>query len=123
MLRSAARSSSAYRSLRAHRVPSIQRALSTTAADAPRAVLWHNPECSKSRKALALLDDAKAQYAIREYLVEQPKLEELQELERKLKLPPAECARDLFIPFAELERELKLPPAECARHLSRAPCL
>lgn len=38
---------------------------------------WHNPRCSKSRQALALLEEAKASLTIRRYLDDAPSLAEI----------------------------------------------
>lgn len=51
--------------------------------------LWHNPRCSKSRQALALLEEAGAKVAIRRYLEDAPSLAELQAVHRALGSPPA----------------------------------
>ena len=46
---------------------------------AAQRVLWHNPGCSKSRAALALLQaTAPGTFTIRPYLDEPPTLQELQ---------------------------------------------
>lgn len=50
--------------------------------------LWHNPRCSKSRQALALLQDAGADVTIRRYLEDAPTLAELQALHAALGQPP-----------------------------------
>ncbi|SNR33604.1 arsenate reductase (glutaredoxin) [Puniceibacterium sediminis] len=42
-----------------------------------RVTLWHNPRCSKSRAALALLTDAGAEVTIRLYLDDAPSRDEL----------------------------------------------
>ena len=54
--------------------------------------LWHNPRCSKSREALALLRARGIEPAIREYLAEPPSAPELARLCGLLGLP----ARDLL---------------------------
>lgn len=55
--------------------------------------LWHNPRCSKSRQALALLEDAGAQVTIRRYLVDQPSREDLTHVLRLLGLPATAVIR------------------------------
>ncbi len=40
-------------------------------------ILWHNPRCSKSRAALALLTERGATPTVRRYLDEPPSLDEL----------------------------------------------
>ena len=55
--------------------------------------LWHNPRCSKSRQALALLEDAGAQVTVRRYLVDQPSREELEHVLTLLGLPASAVIR------------------------------
>lgn len=49
--------------------------------------LWHNPRCSKSRQALALLQEAGAQVTLRLYLKDAPDLAEVERLQAALDLP------------------------------------
>ena len=58
-----------------------------------RAILWHNPACSKSRKALELLNGTDATITLREYLKQPPTLSELRELAKKLAVPAADFTR------------------------------
>ncbi len=55
--------------------------------------LWHNPRCSKSRQALALLEEAGATVTVRRYLTDQPTREELDRIAHKLGLPPSAMIR------------------------------
>ncbi len=50
--------------------------------------LWHNPRCSKSRQALALLEKAGAKVEIRKYLEDAPSLAELQAVHVAMGRPP-----------------------------------
>ena len=50
--------------------------------------LWHNPRCSKSRQALALLEEAGAQVAQRRYLEDAPTLDELKAVHAAMGHPP-----------------------------------
>ena len=52
-------------------------------------ILWHNPRCSKSRQALALLEEAGAELTIRRYLDDPPSLSELEAVHTALGTPPA----------------------------------
>lgn len=45
-----------------------------------KATIWHNPRCSKSRAALALLTDAGAEVAVIEYLKHPPSAATLRDL-------------------------------------------
>ena len=58
-------------------------------------VLWHNPACSKSRSALALLEQHGAPFETREYLQQPPNFQELQHLKSALGLPPIEWVRTM----------------------------
>ena len=64
--------------------PRGARWLSTTPS---KLTLWHNPGCSKSRAALALLEERGESFTTREYLTDPPTLPELKNLQIKLELP------------------------------------
>ncbi len=55
--------------------------------------LWHNPRCSKSRQALALLEEQGAAPKIRRYLETPPTAEELDRVLTALGKQPWEVAR------------------------------
>ncbi len=50
--------------------------------------LWHNPRCSKSRQALALLEDAGADVTIRRYLEDAPSADEIGQVRKLMGNPP-----------------------------------
>jgi arsenate reductase len=56
-------------------------------------VLYHNPRCSKSRAALALLRERGAEPRVVEYLETPPSRAELEALRRKLGLEPGSWLR------------------------------
>jgi arsenate reductase len=56
-------------------------------------VLYHNPRCSKSRAALALLEERRVPLRIVEYLKDPLGRRELEKLGAKLGLSPREWAR------------------------------
>jgi len=58
-----------------------------------KATIWHNPRCSKSRQALALLTEAGAEVEIIEYLKQPPAREELARLYSRGGLSPRESMR------------------------------
>ena len=58
-----------------------------------RLIIYHNPRCSKSRAALALLEERQVPLRIVEYLKEPPTRAELTTLRRKLGLAPREWIR------------------------------
>jgi len=55
--------------------------------------IWVNPHCSKCRSALALLDEAGADYTVRRYLDDPPTAEELSAVLDRLGLQPWDVAR------------------------------
>lgn len=55
--------------------------------------LWHNPSCSKSRAAKAILDDQGVTYVERRYVDEPPTFDQLERVLASLGLEPWEVAR------------------------------
>ncbi|MEU3274409.1 arsenate reductase family protein [Saccharomonospora sp. NPDC006951] len=55
--------------------------------------IWINPECSKCRSALSLLDEQGAGYTVRHYLEEPPTEQELGRVLARLDLEPWDIAR------------------------------
>lgn len=55
--------------------------------------IFHNPRCSKSRQALALLEEAGITPTIRVYLEDVPQSDEIKELLAKLDMPCAAVLR------------------------------
>ena len=62
-------------------------------ASAMKATILHNPRCSKSREALALLNEAGADVTVIEYLKTPPTAEELARLYAKGRLSPRDGLR------------------------------
>lgn len=58
-----------------------------------KATIWHNPRCSKSREALAILQDAGAEIDMVEYLKNPPGAAELARLFARAGLTPAQVLR------------------------------
>jgi arsenate reductase len=59
-----------------------------------KATIWHNPRCSKSREALALLEAAPGvEVTVREYLKTPPAREELAALYARAGMTPAQGLR------------------------------
>src|SRR5690606_4958626 len=73
--------------------------------DAPMTdlILYHNPRCSKSRAALALLVAAGTQPQLRHYLDAPPDAAELRELLQALQVPARELLRDGEEAFRRLD--------------------
>ena len=55
--------------------------------------IWHNPRCSKSRQALALLEAAGVNPEVVKYLENPPTKTELEAALKKLQISPAELVR------------------------------
>lgn len=76
----------------------------------PEIILYHNPRCSKSRQALALLEERNVQPRIIRYLETPPSIDELRSLLEQLKLRPRELMRKQEEPYKVLN--LKDPGLE-----------
>ena len=74
-----------------------------TATFSPHTTIGHNPSCSKSRSACALIAENGITAEVVEYLQAPPTKEELRALLKKLDMKPAELVRQ--------EAELKEPYA------------
>ncbi|WP_146568834.1 arsenate reductase (glutaredoxin) [Posidoniimonas corsicana] len=59
----------------------------------PTTKIYHNPRCSKSRSALALLEERGAPFEVIRYLEDPPSAKELLQIARLLGIKPAELAR------------------------------
>lgn len=66
------------------------------------ATLWHNPRCSKSRAALALLQERGIEPIVRAYLDNPPSPAELHTLLGQLGLPPRQLLRGSEDIYSEL---------------------
>jgi len=56
-------------------------------------IIWHNPRCSKSRQALALLTERGLVPVVRLYLTDVPTAVEIADVLQKLKLPAIKITR------------------------------
>ncbi|GGG67396.1 arsenate reductase [Salipiger pallidus] len=65
-------------------------------------ILWHNPRCSKSRAAMALLEERGVPVKVRRYLEDAPTLDELTALQQLLGLPAIEMMRTGEAVFREM---------------------
>jgi len=59
----------------------------------PRATIYHNPRCTKSRQTLALLKEQGVEPQVVEYLNEPPDAKTLQNLVKKLGVKPRDIVR------------------------------
>lgn len=69
----------------------------------PNAIIYHNPRCSKSRQALALLEEASVEVTIVKYLEAPPSAQELEDLLRKLDMEPQGLIRSSEDRYQELQ--------------------
>ena len=67
--------------------------------------IWHNPRCSKSRQALAILEDAEVEVNVRLYTEDAPSVAELDRVLRALDLEPRDLVR--FGEAAAKDNDLK----------------
>ena len=74
-------------------IPTRASDASVTLPDGRTPLLLHNPRCSKSRKALALLEERGARFELRLYLDDPLSRAELGELRRRLGRPAREWTR------------------------------
>ena len=65
--------------------------------------IWHNPRCSKSRRALALIQEQGHEPEIVEYLENPPSTQQLKELSELLGKGPSEFIRKGEKVYKELE--------------------
>lgn len=72
---------------------------------------WHNPRCSKSRQALALLQDAGAEVTVIEYLKTPPTQKRLKEVIALLGVAPRAMMRTKEKLYRELELDEVSDPA------------
>lgn len=86
-------------------------------------VLLHNPRCSKSRAARALLEERDASFTLRPYLEERLTLAELEELTRRLGRPPGEWIRKGETAYAEAGLSERSTDAELLAAMAAAPIL
>jgi arsenate reductase len=64
--------------------------------------IYHNPRCSKSRQALALLQERGCDVEVIEYLKDPPDADQLEKFCRKMGLQPLELMRRKEARFREL---------------------
>jgi arsenate reductase (glutaredoxin) len=76
--------------------------------------IWINPECSKCRSALSLLDAEGADYTVRYYLQQPPTAQELEGVLKRLGLEPWDITR-MGEPIAEELAMASWPRDEAAR--------
>jgi arsenate reductase (glutaredoxin) len=84
---------------------------------------WHNPRCSKSRQALALLTGRGVEIDERRYLEDAPTLDELQQVHAALGLPVIEMMRTGEKRFREMGLSKLDDDATLLKAMAEAPIL
>ncbi len=82
--------------------PMSQAPSTLKAPEFPAVTLWQNPDCSKSRRALQLLEMTPAEVTLRDYRAEPPTLDELREVLGMLNMGPRAIVRTSEAIYGEL---------------------
>ena len=86
--------------------------------------IWHNPRCSKSRKALELLQKKGVTPAIREYLKQPPSKAEVETLIDMVGGDPGALVRDGEAEFKALKKnKAEMSKTDIARAIAAHPIL
>ena len=86
--------------------------------------IYHNPQCSKSRQTLALLEQRGIKPKIIEYLVTPPTEAELKHLVKLLGITPRELLRRKEVEYRQAKLDShEIPDAEIIRAMVRHPRL
>lgn len=72
-----------------------------------KATIYHNPRCSKSRQALALLEAEGCDITVVEYLKSPPSADELKRVLKQLGIPAPELIRAKEAEFKALKLDIK----------------
>ena len=80
-------------------------------------IIYHNPGCSKSRRALSLILESGIEPTIIEYLKTPPSLSELDQILIKLDMHPEELMRKKEICYQELSPSIKTGSRQEQIHL------
>lgn len=90
----------------------------------PKATIYHNPRCSQSRQALALLEQHGYHPEVIEYLKIPPSIAQLKKILKLLKIKPRELMRVKEKEYGLLKLEnLKLSDAELIQAMHDHPIL
>lgn len=85
--------------------------------------MLHNPRCTKSRQALAILTESGENPQIIEYLKKPPTIEELQDIIAKLKIKPEELVRKKEPLYIENYKGMSFTDKQWIKILSENPVL
>jgi arsenate reductase len=85
--------------------------------------LYHNPRCSKSREAKALLEAENKNFSVRLYLTDHPSKNELEALVKKLNIPAEDILRKKEKIFLAQEKRKNLTDEEAIKLMLEHPIL
>ncbi len=85
--------------------------------------IWHNPRCSKSRQALALLEERGISPAVRRYLDDAPSEDEIRTALAALGLRPIEAMRTKEKEFKDMGLSKDSDDAALIRAMAEVPKL
>ncbi|TXC81804.1 arsenate reductase (glutaredoxin) [Luteibaculum oceani] len=77
-----------------------------------KVIVYHNPRCSKSRAALAFLEEQNQEVEVIEYLKEQPRKSDFKKVLAKLDMPASDLVRKNEAYFKEKLKGLSLTEEE-----------
>ena len=86
-------------------------------------LIYYNPDCSKCREAISLLEEKSCSFEIREYLKDPPTEYELKDLLKKLKCKAIDIVRKSELLYQEWYEGKTFSEAEWIRILSENPVL
>lgn len=86
-------------------------------------VVYHNPQCSKSRCAIAFLEEKKVDFEIRNYLVDSPSEMELSELVERLGIPAENLVRKSESVYKEIYAGKKMTNQKWIKAMVKYPKL
>ena len=85
--------------------------------------VYHNPRCSKSREAVAFLQEQNAEIEIVEYLKDSPTESEIKALLQKLNIPAIDLVRKGEQLFKDTYKDKTLSDTEWIKILAQNPIL
>jgi arsenate reductase len=86
-------------------------------------IVYHNPRCSKSREAIAILEDSGKKFSVKEYLKETPSLAEIKDLISLLAINPIDLIRKNEDEYKSLIKDKNLNDDQLLLILSENPKL
>lgn len=86
-------------------------------------IIWHNNQCSTSRKVLDFLKQNKNEIQIRNYLIESPSIEELAAVLKAMHKKPEDIVRKKDSLYIEHYKDKKLSNEEWVKVLAENPKL